>query len=108
MATLIENILVCTQEYRTAQANGEIDRREVLRISGQISHAVGDFLLLASSPNGSDEAARQAREVYDYFVTADNIDIPRLPEIAEQWVLNMVRPLVDPAAEKVIDWITGD
>ncbi len=107
MATLLENILACTQEYRTAQADGEIDRRESLRIGGQVAHAVGDFLKLASEPSQEDEAVRQAREVYDYFVTADNIDIPRLPEAAERWVLNMLRPIVQPAVERVLGWVTG-
>jgi len=102
VATLLIHIDEIVAEFKAAFADRVITAREAMTLAGTIVEAARcAYEKLVDKDGGFEALVREAEELYDRLVDAENFDIPRCPEFAEKLAVSLGRQAIRPALERL-------
>ena len=107
MATLLEHADKIRSEFSEAFADKRISFSEVLQLIGVIVGAAACTLDKLQDKSQFGQLVAEAEALYDDLLNPAVIDIPRVPEWAEGYVIGIGREFIRPALEKLYDALDG-
>jgi hypothetical protein len=107
MSTLSQHFDDLRSQFGDALADKRVSFAETLQITGAIVGAAACTLDKLTDNSRVGELISEAEALYDELLDPAKIDIPRVPEWAEAYVLGIGRQMVRPAIERLVDAIEG-
>jgi len=107
MATLLTHADQIRSEFTEAFADKRVSFSEVLQIVGVIVGASACTLDKLQDKSQFGSLVAEAEELYDSLLDPAKIDIPRVPEWAEGYVIGIGREFIRPALERLYDALDG-
>lgn len=107
MATLMEHADKIRQEFSDAFADKRISFSEVLQLVGVIVGAAACTLDKLQDKSQFGALVNEAEALYSELLDPAKIDIPRVPEWAEGYVIDIGKQAIRPLLERLYDALDG-
>lgn len=103
MSTLLEHADQIREEFADAYADKKLSFGEVFQIAGVIVGAVACTMQKLEDPTKLGQLVDEAEDLYMNLLDPAKIDIPKVPEFAERYVIDLGKSFIRPAIEKLAD-----
>ena len=107
MATLLEHADKIREEFRNAFADKKVSLVEILQIVGVIVGAAIVALEKLADKSQFNQLVDECEALYSELLDPAVIDIPKIPEWAEGWVIDIGKQSIRPLLEKLAAAMDG-
>lgn len=107
MASLLEHADKIREEFTQAFADKRVSFGEVLQLAGVIVGAAACTLDKLQDKSQFGQLVSECEALYSSLLDPAKIDIPRVPEWAEGWVIDVGKQAIRPMLEKLVDALDG-
>jgi len=107
VATLLQHADQIRSEFTEAFADSRVSFSEVLQLAGVIVGSAACTLDKLQDKNQFGALVAEAEELYSSLLDPAKIDIPKVPEWLEGYVVDIGKQAIRPMLEKIADALDG-